>query len=166
VYYHIHRGAEAEGYGAPEWLQTGWVPTIQAEAERRDIAHDDPVSGDLALVLDSYGTAYHVGFVQAVTATHIATVEGNTNDDGSPRGDGVYQLQRPRSDRLLYVRLDDVFGSTPDVDPWAADAVAWAQEAGLMLGDPDGRFRGRDPVTRQELAVVLQRLLQTGEGDA
>lgn len=41
---------------------------------------------------------------------------------------------------------------------WAESATTWAQSQGLFKGDPDGNFRWHEPVTRQELAVILQRL--------
>lgn len=45
----------------------------------------------------------HTGLVVGVQPTTITTIEGNTNNTGSPQGDGVYQLTRQRSDaRLTY----------------------------------------------------------------
>lgn len=43
----------------------------------------------------------HTGLVIAVGPTTIRTREGNTNDTGSPQGDGVYELTRLRSDKRL-----------------------------------------------------------------
>jgi len=45
-----------------------------------------------------------------------------------------------------------------DVAAWAREAVEFVKKAGLMVGFPDGTFRGSQPVTRQELAVILFRL--------
>ncbi len=47
----------------------------------------------------------------------------------------------------------------PDVAPWAAEAVERVKAAGIMTGRTAGRFDGYEPVTRQELAVVVDRLL-------
>ena len=48
--------------------------------------------------------------------------------------------------------------STADgCDDWAADACRWAVEQGLFRGDGES-MRWREPLTRQEMAVVLQRL--------
>jgi hypothetical protein len=44
--------------------------------------------------------------------------------------------------------------STDEPAPWAADPWAWAEETGLMSGNPQG------PVDRQTLAVVLHRYHQ------
>lgn len=48
----------------------------------------------------------------------------------------------------------------PDVPAghWAAPAVAWAKEHGLLMGHADGMFRGDEPVTRYQMAAILKRL--------
>ena len=47
-----------------------------------------------------------------------------------------------------------------DVDPakWYASAVAYCVANGIMVGDPDGKFRPNDPITRAEVATVAARL--------
>ena len=45
-----------------------------------------------------------------------------------------------------------------DAKAWYASAVEYCQRAGLMVGDPDGNFRPKDPVTRAEVAAVAERL--------
>lgn len=49
-------------------------------------------------------------------------------------------------------RLDKV-----DVSGWAEEAVSWAKETGLMRGYPDGTFKGKQAITREEVAVILRR---------
>lgn len=57
-------------------------------------------------------------------------------------------------------------GPFPDVpsDHWAARAVAWAAQQGILSGYPDGRFHGTEPATRYELAAALFRLAGTLSG--
>lgn len=43
---------------------------------------------------------------------------------------------------------------------WYTDAVAWADQSGIVTGYGDGRFGTDDPVTRQQLATVLYRYAQ------
>lgn len=38
------------------------------------------------------------------------------------------------------------------------DAVAWAQEKGYVVGKGEGRFAPNDPVSREEIAVILRKL--------
>lgn len=46
-------------------------------------------------------------------------------------------------------------------DAWeiAKPAIVRIANAGILQGDPDGSFRPRDPITRQELALIMDRLL-------
>lgn len=41
---------------------------------------------------------------------------------------------------------------------WATEAVKWAQENGILLGDGDGKYRPRDALTREEACLVVKRL--------
>ncbi len=53
-----------------------------------------------------------------------------------------------------------VAGPKVDVDSWAKPSVERMQAAGIMVGRTDGTFGGREPITRQEVAVVAERLLR------
>lgn len=41
---------------------------------------------------------------------------------------------------------------------WAEEACAWAVQQGIVKGDGQGNFRWHDPITREELAVMLYRI--------
>lgn len=43
---------------------------------------------------------------------------------------------------------------------WAKSSCEWAKEKGLFLGNAENNFRWHDSVTREELAVVLERAEQ------
>lgn len=47
------------------------------------------------------GDMFHTFLVIDFDDTFVWTVEGNTNDTGSPQGDGVYQLKRRRDDAQI-----------------------------------------------------------------
>lgn len=64
----------------------------------------DPQPGDI-FIMDLGGGAGHTGFVVDVTPTTIRTVEGNTNDNGSANGDGVYMRERRRDRIKGYIRI-------------------------------------------------------------
>jgi hypothetical protein len=53
----------------------------------------------------------------------------------------------------------DITDKLSDVSPgtWHYDYIATAYSYGLVQGFPDGSFRPNDPITRQELAVMLAR---------
>ncbi|GAA0406117.1 peptidoglycan-binding protein [Streptomyces luteireticuli] len=55
-----------------------------------------------AVVYFGSGGGSHVGIVTSYTADTIYTIEGNTNDNGSAEGDGVYRKARPRKSSYVY----------------------------------------------------------------
>lgn len=85
----------------------------------------------------------------------------------------IYQYQNAANVAGIQADLDESFGSEgfwstapagpfPDVAPnrWSAAAIEIVKNAGLMSGYPDGTFKPTNPVTREELAVVLAKLLK------
>lgn len=46
---------------------------------------------------------------------------------------------------------------------WAAEAVAWAQESGILYGDENGNLRLHEPCTREMVLVFLYRTLGGGQ---
>jgi lysozyme len=53
---------------------------------------------------------------------------------------------------------------TPSV--WAADAVEWAKDKGVLLGDGDGKYRPHDSLTREEACLIAQRGYKLAVDDA
>ena len=51
------------------------------------------------------------------------------------------------------------FKDVKDKD-WFAEAVKWAQSQGLIKGYEDGTFKANNLVTRQELAIIIERFLK------
>jgi GH25 family lysozyme M1 (1,4-beta-N-acetylmuramidase) len=49
---------------------------------------------------------------------------------------------------------------TKDETPsaWAADAVKWAKDKGILLGDGDGKYRPHDALTREEACLIAKRV--------
>ena len=49
---------------------------------------------------------------------------------------------------------------TKDETPsaWAVDAVKWAKDKGVLLGDGDGKYRPHDALTREEACLIASRL--------
>ncbi len=53
------------------------------------------------------------------------------------------------------------FSDRDSISSYAADAVAWAQENGIINGREGGRFDPEDSSTRAEIAAVLFRFIST-----
>ena len=52
------------------------------------------------------------------------------------------------------------FTDQRSIHPWALEAVAAMQQAGVLQGDTQGRFSPQAPATRAETAITLQRLVE------
>lgn len=63
---------------------------------------------------------------------------------------------------LFATTLPAFAGTFPDVPAkhWASASVDTLAELGILLGYPDGEFKGKQPATRYELAVVVHRAWQ------
>lgn len=55
-------------------------------------------------------------------------------------------------------RDDNMNDNTPS--EWAKEACGWAKDKGLIKGDENGDMHWREPVTREQLAVILKRALE------
>lgn len=49
---------------------------------------------------------------------------------------------------------------TSNMRTWASEHIGRLVQAGILEGYPDRTFRGNQPVTRNELAIVLSRLMK------
>lgn len=83
-------------------------------ARAKGVLYDDPMPGDIFLLLKSEHDAVHTGFVtEGITATHFGTFEGNaSNPEAETTNDGygafernvTHKKARPRGPNYMYVR--------------------------------------------------------------
>ena len=128
---------------------------------------DEVQSGDI-VILNFKGTqdTQHCGLVEEVThgpILSIKTIEGNTAaGSGSQDNGGIvaaktrYRSQivavcRPKYKEEEIVKPDDL------TEHWAESSCRKAKAKGVMKGYPDGTWKPDHPVTRAELAVILDR---------
>jgi len=76
-----------------------WVPSYFTKENiiyvRGEINKRPPVFGDMiGIWFESKGRLAHIGFYDGENSDYYFTVEGNTNEDGSREGDGVYRKRR------------------------------------------------------------------------
>jgi hypothetical protein len=97
----VKRACDALGIPVPIHLTAG-VFTLDEKAPR-DMRSSIPTSGSI-FILNGHK---HTGFVEtAFPNGNCRTIEGNTNDGGSPEGDGVYRRTRMRSELLAFIDLN------------------------------------------------------------
>lgn len=56
-----------------------------------------------------------------------------------------------------------MFGDFDKVSDWAKDAVEKLNKLGIMIGDTQGNFNPQQPITREEMAVIIDRLIERKE---
>lgn len=79
--------------------KSAWVPSYAVKQkliyQRGQFVQQIPQSGDVFLIwYEQLNRPAHIGFVEQWKGHWVITVEGNTNDDGSREGDGVYRKRR------------------------------------------------------------------------
>lgn len=128
--------------------------------------------GDLGFFNFSGGVApEHCGLITHVERSggsilYVKSIEGNTYAEGGSGDDSnggcvaertryprnIVGVARPKYKEEEPMPKDDIAGH------WAEREIRSAIERGLLRGYPDGTFRPEQPVTRAELAVILDRL--------
>ena len=81
--------------------------------------------------------------------------------DGVPVDPAPY-IERPgeEAERMPAGGTDaDEAGGAEEASEWAAEAVAWAQDRGIIWGDGEGNLLLREPCTREMALVFLWRAL-------
>ncbi len=102
---------------------------------------------------DNTASADHVGMVAAVSGNIITVIEGNVSNQ-------VWTRNLTVNGRYIRGYCTPDFASLADdgSSDWAVSSTAKAREKGVFKGDGDGNYRWQDPITREEMAVVLDRL--------
>ena len=135
----LYYPSDAQGWTTPEWngYKAQPLPYSDVDLERW------------------YGLdvmwMHHMGYMEGVGGGRFAPQATVT------RAQLVTLLSRVRPDLLTENYSDDPVYSDVPADAWYAKAVCWANSAQVVRGYPDGTFRPNEPVTREQLAVMLMR---------
>lgn len=128
----------------------------------------EPLSSEVAAFSDVPKPSWSYGWVQAGNA--LGLIKGTSEVTFTPKSSirreeaaailvrAIHKGENPASNLALNY-LDSAH-----VSPWARSFVQAAREQGLMSGY-EGKFRPQDPVTREEMAILLKKLLDKQEGE-
>lgn len=142
----------ARGYGGTEGVVPPEPPFIEPKRSPSDQFKDihykpryfDEVNAvEMRGILKGYPTGFYAGSKKLTRAelAHIVTRLAQ-------------RMPNPPALNLEKANFKDVAG-----DEWYFGPVLVAAGSGLMPGFADGTFRSKQPVTRNEFAVILARLL-------
>lgn len=83
---------------------------------------------------------------------------------GIPNRAGTYMIPEPEPESAAKPKQDAAKTQLDNApDDYAADAVTWAQENGILKGTTGGNLKLHDPVTRQDMLVFLHRAFAAAE---
>lgn len=99
---------------------------------------------------DSVKYVYEKGLMQGISATAFAP------DQTTSRAMITTILWRLAGSPAMGGGKSTTFSDVPE-DEWYTEAVEWAAVQGVVKGHDDGNFRPTDPITREQLAVMLYR---------
>ena len=113
--------------------------------------------GDKVTPLTVIGT---MGSTGNSTGIHLHYQVNDSNDNpvdptkfiGVPNRKGTYKSEE-------FIILSE-FKDEKKISPWAENAVKIVADEGIMVGDNDGYFRPKNYITREEVAVIIAKLLE------
>ncbi|UVI33223.1 S-layer homology domain-containing protein [Paenibacillus spongiae] len=121
------------------------------------------VNSSLSSFTDVSKNAWYYGWIQA--AVQLGLAEGISASKFAPEKQVTRQEAAVLIIRAMKQSAADNthaadFVDTSLIAAWAEPSVASAQRLGLVKGDDNGRFHPKAPITRQETAVMIDRVLQ------
>lgn len=125
------------------------------------VAAEEARAGDIVL-LNFHGgrDPEHCGLVIEAGNGWIRTIEGNTSSSGSQDNGGAV-CEKVRVYRQVVAVCRPQYREEPTKDyegRWSEASCRKADERGIMTGYEDGSWKPTNNVTREELAVILDRL--------
>lgn len=122
----------------------------------------DPAVSPVSPYTDVAKSAWYYGWIQA--AVQLELVNGTSASTFSPakavtRQEAAVWMAKALK-QTSHTTVLTTFNDRKQIASWASTAVATVNDLGLMKGDNSKNFRPSDPITRQETAVLIDRVLQ------
>lgn len=123
----------------------------------------EPVPTPVSPYTDVPMKAWYYGWIQA--AVQLGLADGVSASLFAPakavtRQEAAVLLTRALKKQGHNAGVKLSFGDDSRIADWASSSVAAMNALGLMKGDDKGNFRPGDPISRQETAVMIHRVLQ------
>lgn len=162
----LHASGMIDGVGNGKYAPRDPVTRAAFVTMLMRVKKQEPIPGGIAAFADVPSSSWPYGFVQAAVAGN--TVSGVAPDRFAPDQPVTRQeaaVLIARASGLVHNSAPEA-ASLPFTDgqaaaEWARGAIAAVQKQGIMAGD-GGYFRPTDTLTREELAVLMHRVLAQG----
>ncbi|WP_239616730.1 S-layer homology domain-containing protein [Cohnella mopanensis] len=124
-----------------------------------------PVNSAMNGYSDVPKAAWFYGWVQS--GIQLGIVQGISPNLFAPnqkvtRQEAAVLMARALKQSDKYQSLN-YYADSDQIDSWAAPFVSRLYQLAMMEGDAQGNFRPQAPITKQEAAVLLERVLQHGQ---
>ncbi|MGM1045121.1 Spore germination protein YaaH [Paenibacillus uliginis N3/975] len=154
------------GNGAGAFLPRGKVTRAEFTAMLGRLLGMNPVMNDLPAFRDVPNQAWYYGWVHSGTNLGIVNGKGerlfNPMDPVSRQEAAVMMVRAMKLDSSRGdMDVADRYKDSEDLASWARSEVGTATTKGWMQGS-DGFFRPYDAITREETAMLLDRVLRSG----
>lgn len=128
-----------------------------------------PVTGPVTPYTDVAKSAWYYGWIQAAVQLELAS--GTSATAFAPkkpvtRQEAAVLIAKAFKQSGIATGSSLTYKDKGQIASWASDAVAVMNELDLMKGDNTGSFRPSSPITRQETAVLLARVLEHGDWES
>lgn len=173
-----HGGAVAAvDVGSAESGAMGFCNYLGQAYRRGRLVTADYLPGDLVFLrFSGSGRPQHIGIVETAGRNALVTIEGNTGAGSDANGGQVQRRERPyrhvlgayrpayEEEHMTQQQFDTMMEAwlerRAEQEPggFSAEARAWAEETGLILGDAAGRKQYKSFCTREQLMTFLYRL--------
>ncbi|WP_151737629.1 S-layer homology domain-containing protein [Paenibacillus tengchongensis] len=123
----------------------------------------EPVDGPITPYKDVAKSAWYYGWIQAAVQLELASgTSAATFAPAQPvtRQEAAVWLARALKQPESITAAQTAYTDSSAVAAWASSAVGAVSRLGLMRGDETGAFRPSDNITRQETALLMDRVLQ------
>lgn len=164
-----HAGEKAAFFGGAKTASCGTLLRWYRE-QGLTVPVSEVQPGDI-VILNFHGTkdTEHCGLVYEVVRDSygklvgVRTYEGNTSPSDGSQSNGGMVCDKDRLMRYIVAVCRPQYQPEPKTvgdiaGHWAEKAIRRCMERGLLRGYPDGSFGPDKPVTRAEIAVILDRL--------
>lgn len=123
----------------------------------------EPVEGPVNAFTDLNKKAWYYGSVQA--AVQLGLANGQSETTFAPqkevtRQEAAVWIARALKQTSASINNKKRYNDSSYIAQWANSSVLIVNQLGLMKGDAAGNFRPNDSMTRQEVAVLIDRVLQ------